>query len=247
MMVQLSLLEMMIHQVMFFVRDKAKQPRKYKSKIAHLEIELPNNPLKYTCMPSVDTSEGIWGAAGINSENVGMTATETITSNPRVMGADPLVFYKPRSKGNNKEIAGGIGEEDLVVITLPYIHSAKEGVIRLGSLLEKYGTYESNGIAFSDKDEIWWLESIGGHHWIAKRVRDDSYITMPNQFGLDEFDLEDAFNKQKENLCSSDLKEFIDNNHLNLNKDNKFNPRLAFGSHSDSDHVYNTPRAWYIG
>ena len=24
------------------------------------------------------------------------------------------------------------------------------------------------------------------------------------------------------------------------------NPRDAFGSHDDSDHVYNTPRAWYM-
>src|SRR5574344_1977822 len=221
------------------------QPVVYKSKIGHLSMILPNKAMRYTATPSVDATHGIWAAAGINEDNVAMTATETITTNDRVLAADPLVEYSPK-KGNKPRQLGGIGEEDLVYITLPYIHSAKEGVIRLGSLLEKYGTYESNGIAFSDKEEIWWLESIGGHHWIAKRVRDDSYITMPNQFGLDEFDLEDAFNKQKENLCSSDLKEFIDNNHLNLNKDNKFNPRLAFGSHSDSDHVYNTPRAWYI-
>ena len=26
-----------------------------------------------------------------------------------------------------------------------------------------------------------------------------------------------------------------------------FNPRLAFGSHSDADHIYNTPRAWFMG
>ncbi|MFR5029034.1 MAG: C69 family dipeptidase [Coprococcus sp.] len=32
---------------------------------------------------------------------------------------------------------------------------------RLGSLLERYGTYEMNGIAFQDVDEIWWLETIG--------------------------------------------------------------------------------------
>ena len=25
-----------------------------------------------------------------------------------------------------------------------------------------------------------------------------------------------------------------------------FNPRLAFGSHSDADHIYNTPRAWFM-
>ncbi len=27
-----------------------------------------------------------------------------------------------------------------------------------------------NGIALSDHDEIWWLETIGGHHWIKRRV-----------------------------------------------------------------------------
>lgn len=141
----------------------------------------------------------------------------------------------------------GIGEEDFVVLVLPYIKSAREGVMRLGSLLEKYGTYESNGIAFSDEDEVWWLETIGGHHWIARRVKDDEYVIMPNQFGIDHFDFEDAYGKQKEYMCSKDLKKFVKDNHLDLNKGNKFNPRYAFGSHSDADHVYNTPRAWYMG
>lgn len=222
-----------------------KQPRIYKSKIAHLTIELPDNPLQYTAMPSVDDYKGIWAASGINSEDVAMTATETITSNPLVLGADPLVSYKPK-KGSSPEVPGGIGEEDLVAIVLPYIHSAREGVLRLGELLERYGTYESNGIAFSDKDSIWWIESIGGHHWIARRVKDDEVVIMPNQFGLDRFDFDDAYGKGEENLCSKDLKEFIEKNHLDLHIDGEFNPRLAFGSHSDSDHVYNTPRAWYL-
>jgi dipeptidase len=34
---------------------------------------------------------------------------------------------------------------------------------------------------------------------------------------------------------------------LALDQKGPFNPRLAFGSHDDSDHVYNTPRAWYMG
>ena len=223
-----------------------KQPRKYKSKIAHLEIDLPDNPMSYTSTPSVDGKDGIWAANGINEANVAMTATETLTSNPMVLGADPYVRYQER-KGNRKEVPGGIGEEDIVVLVLPYIKTAREGVLRLGSLLEKYGTYEANGIAFSDKNEIWWLETIGGHHWIAKRVKDDEYVMMPNQFGIDSFDLEDAFGKKKEHLCSKDLREFIKDNHLNLNKGKDFNPRYVFGSHSDADHVYNTPRAWFIG
>ena len=131
-------------------------------------------------------------------------------------------------------------------IVLPYIHSAREGVLRLGRLLEKYGTYEPNGIAFNDKNEVWWLETIGGHHWIAKRVKDEEYVIMPNQFGLDNFDFEDAFNEGKENLCSKDLLEFIKDNNLDLEESKEFNPRVAFGSHSDADHVYNTPRGWYM-
>ncbi len=223
------------------------QPRKYKSKISHLEIDLPDNPVSYTSTPSVDDKNGIWAANGINAYNVGMTATETITSNPRVLGADPLVKYIKAANKKEKDIPGGIGEEDLVVLVLPYIKTAKEGVLRLGSLLEKYGTYESNGIAFNDENECWWLESIGGHHWIARKVLDDEVVIMPNQFGLDRFDLDDAFGKKESNLCSPDLKEFIKNNHLDCNNDGVFNPRNVFGSHSDSDHVYNTPRAWYMG
>lgn len=221
------------------------QPRKYVSKIGHLTIELPDNPLRYTSCPSVDQKNGIWAATGINSKNVGMTATETITSNSRVMGADPFVKYIKGENGK-EDIPGGIGEEDLVVLVLPYISSAREGVIRLGSLLEKYGTYESNGIAFNDENEVWWLESIGGHHWIARRVKDDEYVIMPNQFGLDKFDFDDAYGSQKENMCSKDLKEFVEKYHLDTNKGQDFNPRLAFGSHDDSDHCYNTPRAWFM-
>ena len=228
------------------VVDPKKQPKKYKSVISHVEVELPDEALSYTCCPNIDEKDGIWAAAGINSANVSMTATETITSNARVLGADPLVRYQKAKSKKDKDVIGGIGEEDLVVLVLPYIRSAKEGVIRLGQLLEKYGTYESNGIAFSDENEIWWLETIGGHHWIAARVKDEEYVIMPNQFGLDHFDLEDALSTQKEYMCSKDLKEFIDKYHLDCNNDGKFNPRLIFGSHDDQDHVYNTCRAWYM-
>ena len=228
------------------VVDPKKQARHYKSKIAHLKIELPDDPLRYTSTPSVDPERGIWAANGINEANVGMTATETISTNPLVLGADPYVVYKEK-KGRQKEEIGGLGEEDLVVLVLPYIRSAREGVLRLGSLLEQYGTYEANGIAFNDKDECWWLETIGGHHWIAKRVKDDEYVMMPNQFGIDHFDLEDAFGRQEYHMCSKDLREFIRDNHLDLNLDGTFNPRYVFGSHSDADHVYNTPRGWFMG
>lgn len=299
------------------------QPRHYRSVLSHVEIDLPDNPMRYTALPNAVKGEGIWAASGINEANVAMTATETITTNERVRGADPLVELVPAEKaeekraeqeaavGRNvyaylnesagsmqnrtaqgqsgesqnitadtksqhtnvqtqnaaadatqsqatatqddsaadaaKEIPGGIGEEDLVVLVLPYIHSAREGVQRLGALLEQYGTYETNGIAFSDVNEIWWFESIGGHHWMARRVPDDVYVVMPNQLGIDELDLDDALGAQKDYMCSPDLRDFIRDNHLDLTMNvGGFNPRRAFGSHDDADHVYNTPRAWYM-
>ena len=224
-----------------------RQPKKYKCVLSHLQLELPDNPMRYTACPSVDRKNGIWAATGINEANVGMTATETITSNARVLAADPLVKYQKAKNRREKDVPGGIGEEDIVVLVLPYIHSAREGVLRLASLLEQYGTYESNGIAFNDEHEIWWMETIGGHHWIARRVPDDRCVLMPNQFGMDGFDLEDAFGAGKENLCSKDLQDFIADNYLDLNQNGKFNPRDIFGSRRDMDHIYNTPRAWFMG
>ena len=229
----------------YVVIHPEEQPTIYQSVLSHVKIELPEHPMRYTAMPNAVDGEGVWAACGVNEAKVAMTATETITSNPRVLGADPLVTYHPAENGR-EEIIGGIGEEDIVYIVLPYIHSAREGVIRLGSLLEQYGTYEMNGIAFQDKDEIWWLETIGGHHWIARRVPDDAYVVMPNQLGIDAFDLDDAFTMQENHMCSADMREFISDHHLNLSMDGTLNPREAFGSHDDADHVYNTPRAWYM-
>ncbi|BDR57793.1 C69 family dipeptidase [Xylocopilactobacillus apicola] len=214
----------------FIVVTPDKQPRHYTAKNSAVEFDLPDNPMRYTSVPNADTDEdGIWGEAGINSENVAMSATETITTNERVLGADPMV-------------KDGLGEEDFLTIVLPYIHSAREGVERTGKLLEEFGTYEHNGIAFSDVDEVWFLETVGGHHWVAQRVPDDAYATIPNQLGIQVINFDDPDNF----MYSADLKEWVEENHLDLSLDGKLNARLAFGSHSDIDHHYNTPRAWFI-
>lgn len=224
----------------FVVVKPANGPTKYKSVISKCEVDLPDGALQYSAMPNATNEVGVWASSAINSLNVAMSATETISSNGLVLGADPLVDE-------------GLGEEDYVSITIPFIKTAKEGVIRLGSLVEKYGTYEMNGIGFSDENEVWWIETIGGHHWIAKRVPDDSYAVIPNQQGIDIFDFSDAYGEQKNFMCSKDMIEFITENHLDLNftsqdlktvKDYKI--RITLGSHTDFDYSYNTCRAWFV-
>ena len=217
-------------------------PKLYKAVSSKFQNDLPDNPLQYTSMPMVRYDDlGTYGEAGVNVKNVAVSATETISSNALVLGADPLVD-------------NGLGEEDILTIVLPYISTAKEGVIKLGEYLEKHGTYEMNGVGFQDENEVWWLETIGGHHFIAKRVPDDSYVVGPNQQGIQFFDFVDAFGEKKDHICSKDMLEFITKNHLDLTfkkaedlaKVTKFDVRAALGSHSDFDRVYNTPRAWFM-
>lgn len=216
----------------FIVVTPDKQPKNYQSVTTKCKVDLPENPLRYTAMPELEETikkTGWWGEAGINAANVAMSATETSTTNSRILGIDPM----------NKK---GIGEEDFVTIVLPYIHSAREGVQLLGKYLEKYGTYESNGVAFSDSDEVWYMETIGGHHWAAKRVPDDCYVAAPNWFNITSFD----FNSD-DTMASADLEEMIQNYHLDLDQTgNPYNLRHIFGSHADSDYEYNIPRQWYI-
>lgn len=105
----------------FIVVHPNEQPIKYKAVISHVEIELPDNPMKYTSMPDALNDNGIWGACGVNELNISMTATETITSNERVLGADPLVELIPAigTEGSDNyvpEKVGGIGEEDMVTL-----------------------------------------------------------------------------------------------------------------------------------
>lgn len=212
----------------FVVVKSADQPRHYESKTTKFAIDLPDNPLRYTSTPDADSSAGVFGASGINSANVSMTATETITSNPRILSLDPY----------NTE--NGIGEEDFLTLVLPYVETAKQAVERVGELLTKYGTYEANGMAFGDQNDVWYLETIGGHHWAAVRIPDDSYVIAPNRLNIAQFDF-----SAPDTLCSADLKELIDHNQLNPETGN-YNLRLIFGSSSTRDARYNNPRAWYV-
>ena len=68
----------------FIVVQPNEQPIKYKSVLSHVEIDLPTNPMRYTCMPNAVDESGVWGACGVNELNISMTATETLTTNERV-------------------------------------------------------------------------------------------------------------------------------------------------------------------
>lgn len=82
---------------------------------------------------------------------------------------------------------------------------------------------------------------------------DDKCAIIPNQLGIDYFDFDDAFSDAREFMCSADLQEFIETHHLGRAAGTQggmngghCNPRIVFGTATAKDHIYNTPRAWYM-
>ncbi|MCL1631575.1 C69 family dipeptidase [Sporolactobacillus sp. CPB3-1] len=190
-------------------------------------ITLPKERYRYTAIPDREDRYVTFEDAGINEKNVGMSATESIYANPRVLGYDPLV-------------ENGIAEDCMVTVVLPYINSAREGVQRLGQIVEKYGAAESNGVLFSDKHEVWYMEIATGHLWAAQRIPDDSYAVVANQMAIQEID---PYNKD-EFMIAAHLVEFIEKHRLNTGFDT-IHFRNIFGRQNLFDHHYNTPRVWY--
>lgn len=193
-------------------------------------IDLPAEQQKYNTYQEYDTSSGLYEEGGINESNVGMSATETLNSTPPASVNDPLM-------GSN---AGGLDEDATLTVVLPYIHSAKEGVERLGQIVEEHGAYKTHGSIFSDKNEIWYFEIVSGHNWIAVKVPDDKYAVIVNRLNIKEVDLDDT-----ENVMTSTNFKKIAKLTGSYEKGKKFNVAAAFdNTKQDASDLKNAPRTW---
>lgn len=211
----------------FVVHPHGELESQFKSSDNHFRVNLPEPSGRYTATPEWTDQYGLFEEDGINEYGVAMSATESAYSNSRVLAADPLVEE-------------GLNEEAMVTVVLPFIKSARQGVLRLGKLIAEYGTNESNGILFADDQEAWYLETAGGHYWVAQRIPDDCYAVVANQLSIQQIDFSDS----NHFLFHPHIQEFVELNHLNPTP-GKFDFRLIFGTHDRSDAVYNTPRVWY--
>ncbi|MFW8053718.1 C69 family dipeptidase [Vagococcus fluvialis] len=207
----------------FYVRPENSNDRNYVSKGNGFKMTLPKEQMKYTATPEWDDSEGLYESAGINSKNITMSATESATTKEEVLKLDP-------------HVENGIAEDSLVTVVLPYITSAKNGVEYLGKLIDENGSAETNGIIFSDKNDIWYMELLTGHEWVAVRIPDDQYAVISNTLVIQKIDWND-----KENVMySKGLKDFIKDNKL-ADKVEEASIREVFAD-TESDAEYNLPR-----
>ena len=206
--------------------DTDNGPREFVAKDSPFRCELPEKALGYSALSPYNL-HGHWGSAGFNTAGVGMSATESIFSNDEVLKHDPLV-------------ENGVAENSVFNITLPYVHTAREGVERLGMLIEKYGIAEGFGIGFVDSKEIWYLETACGHRWLACRMPKDKYFVTGNQSRFRTYDPND-----KENyLASADLIEFAEKHGLYNPAQGAFDFHEAYARDIKLDTTYNYPRVW---
>ena len=201
-------------------------PREFVAKDSPFRCELPEKALGYSALSPYNL-HGHWGSAGFNTAGVGMSATESIFSSDEILKHDPLV-------------ENGVAENSVFNITLPYVHTAREGVERLGMLIEKYGIAEGFGIGFVDSKEIWYLETACGHRWLACRMPKDQYFVTGNQSRFRTYEPND-----KENyLASADLIEFAEKHGLYNPAQGAFDFHEAYARDIKLDTTYNYPRVW---
>ncbi|KRN29678.1 dipeptidase A [Lactobacillus selangorensis] len=199
-----------------------------KSYLNGFEAPLPEDGYRYNAVPNVDYKKyGYYDESGINEKNVAMSATESTYGNERALSVDPLV-------------KDGLDEDCMPTMVLPYIDSARDGVTRLGKLIKKYGSPAGNSVLFSDKDEVWYMEIVSGHQWVAQRIPDDAYAIAANQVSIQQVDFNDPDNF----MYADGIQEFVEKYHLNTDQEG-WNFRHIFGTSNEKDRHYNTPRVWY--
>jgi dipeptidase len=217
-----------IHPKRFLVQPAVTGRKEvYTSPYNGLTVPLPEKGYRYTSTPNGDESDGPNEEDGFNEKNVGESATESVYANERVLAYDPF-------------IKSGLAEDSMTTLVLPFIDSARDGVRYLGELVKKYGSAEGNGVQFNDADEVWYMEIVTGHQWVAVRIPDDCYAVAANQIAIEEIDFNDPDNY----MWADGIQEFVANNQLNPDAD-RWNFRHIFGTNTEKDHHYNTPRVWF--
>ncbi len=208
--------------------DTSEGPASFVARDSPFRCDLPKEALGYTAMPTFDLP-GHWGSAGFNTAGVGMSATESIFSSERALAADPLV-------------ESGVAENSVFNIVLPYVRTAREGVERLGKLIEQFGVAEGFGVGFVDSHEIWYLETASGHRWLACRMPEDQYFVTGNQSRFRDYNPQD----KEHYMASSDLVEFATMHHLYDPSKGAFDFHEAYIRDVTLDTTYNYPRVWGI-
>ncbi|HEM3231979.1 C69 family dipeptidase [Streptococcus suis] len=180
------------------------------------------NEFKYTSTPDAargDGSNGNFDAHGFNEKGVSMTATVTAIPNKKVLAVDPLVT------------AGGLGEAILIDYVLPRVTSAREGIELIAKTIDEKGSAEGNIIVIADKNEVWYMEILSGHQYVAIKFPEDKYAIFANTYYLGHVDFTDTENV----IASAKVEEVAKQAENYMMVDGKFHIAKSYGPENYAD------------
>lgn len=171
------------------------------------EMEMPAETYKYTYVRDsnkatpepVDQDGNVvgqaYGEVGVNEHGVGMTATVSTYYNEKAKEADPLVD-------------GGFTEVSLQSVTLGQSKTAREGIENIAKIIDEHGAGENNSLMIGDGNEVWHMDILSGHQYVAIKMPKDKVVVQPNMFVMRGVDLNDTENV----IYSKDLMNLAENN-----------------------------------
>jgi len=139
----------------------------------------------------------------------------------------------------------GLDLEEFVRLALQRSRTAKEAIVTMGTIIEKYGYRSHNGLdgdifSIADPNEGWWMEVTIGGLWAAQRVPDDAIIVLANRFRIGEVDLRDS----SRFLASPNLIDYAQKKGWYNPAEGPFNFERTYGTVEDARSTYNTRREW---
>lgn len=144
------------------------------------KVPLPKTTFKYTEVVD-DSYEGDGPYPGVCTNEYGMTISGTVSASPsdKFLAEDPYVEE-------------GLREAILPALIACQTKTAKEAVMKIAELTDKYGSEEGNILYMADENEAWMIEVYSGHQYAAMKMPTDKVAVFGNQFMIDVVDQNDT-------------------------------------------------------
>ncbi|MDR1916945.1 MAG: C69 family dipeptidase [Synergistaceae bacterium] len=123
----------------------------------------------------------IFDESGVNEYGLAMSATNTTG------------FSAAASRNDPAPSRGKFREEVITSVILAECKTVEEALKLTEKLVEEVGI-EGCTFMIADQSEVWIIESLSGHRWIASRVPDDSFAVIANDKVVNRADLGDFAN-----------------------------------------------------
>lgn len=182
---------------------------------------------KYLSVPDATrgTGEGIYGAHGFNEYGVSMTGTVTAIPNEKILSVDPLV-------------KDGLAEAILIDLILPRVKTAREGIEYVAKVIDEKGSAEGNIIIIADRNELWYMEILSGHQYVAIKFPTDKFAVFPNTYFLGHVDFADSENV----IASKEVEQTAQKADSYVERDGQFHIAKSYGpetyAEGDRSRVY---------